>query len=183
MSYDGTMAGFISATHAPHEFSPETSLPDQPEHHIATVGDKHVASNTSEDSPVSTEEISDTKKSFGHLTNGLEDIEWDKLPEAAKNHIEKNPGMTALQIVLLLVIIVPNLVVGPALALLGLGGTGPIAAFAAPAFHSALGTPLMFRLMQSAAMGGWRAPIVCGVVSAGSAAVNGALLGTQGEGR
>lgn len=46
---------------------------------------------------------------------------------------------------------------------------------AAPAFQSAFGTPLAFRVLQSAAMGGWGASIVSGVVSIGSLVVNGAV--------
>jgi hypothetical protein len=43
--------------------------------------------------------------------------------------------------------------------------TGSIAAW----FQSAAGTPLLFRIPQSAAMGGWSASIVNGVVQGGAA--------------
>ena len=46
---------------------------------------------------------------------------------------------------------------------------------AAPAFQSTFGTPLVFRLMQSAAMGGWGASVVNGIVTGGSLVANGAM--------
>lgn len=42
----------------------------------------------------------------------------------------------------------------------------------ASVFQSVFGTPIGFRLLQSAAMGGWGASIVGGVVSAGSLVAN-----------
>ena len=46
---------------------------------------------------------------------------------------------------------------------------------AAPAFQSTFGTPLVFRLMQSAAKGGWGASVVNGFVTGGSLVANGAM--------
>ena len=51
--------------------------------------------------------------------------------------------------------------------------------FAAPAVETTLGTPLVFSAMQSAAIGGWGAPIVGSVDPAGSFMTNGALCAPQ----
>jgi len=67
------------------------------------------------------------KKALGYLVNGLQNIHWEDLPGNIKDHIGKNPKMTAFQIVMLIIAFVPGLVVAPALAAMGFGSAGPVA--------------------------------------------------------
>jgi len=67
------------------------------------------------------------QQAFGHLVSGLRDIKWDELPVHIKEHIKKNPKMSAFQIAMIVMAVVPGLVVAPVLGLLGFGSLGPVA--------------------------------------------------------
>ncbi|KAK0939584.1 hypothetical protein LTR29_008833 [Friedmanniomyces endolithicus] len=94
------------------------------------------------------------QQAFGHLVSGLRDIKWDELPVHIKEHIKKNPKMSAFQIAMIVMAVVPGLVVAPVLGLLGFGSLGPVAGSAAAAFQSVNGATAGFSILQSAAMGG-----------------------------
>ncbi|KAK3652059.1 hypothetical protein LTR56_003284 [Elasticomyces elasticus] len=94
------------------------------------------------------------QKLFGHLVSGLKDIKWETLPLHAKDHIKNNPGMSAFQIVMVIIAVAPGLVVAPALGLLGFSSIGPVAGSAAAGFQAANGATAGFSVLQSAAMGG-----------------------------
>ncbi|TKA67504.1 hypothetical protein B0A55_08429 [Friedmanniomyces simplex] len=94
------------------------------------------------------------QKAFGHLVGSLHQIKWDELPKHIQEHIKNNPKMSAFQIVMLIIAVVPGLVVAPTLGMLGFSGSGPVAGSAAAAFQSANGATVGFSILQSAAMGG-----------------------------
>ncbi|EMC94589.1 hypothetical protein BAUCODRAFT_25751 [Baudoinia panamericana UAMH 10762] len=112
------------------------------------------------------------KKCFGHLVQGLENVSWGELPNHTKNHIGKDPGMTSLQVILVVVALTPGVVATPLLYTLGFSGLGPLAGSAAAAFQSTFGTIAGFSTLQSAAMAGYGAPVANAAISgmtAGSA--------------
>lgn len=78
-------------------------------------------------SPQNLEEFfEDVKSNFGHLVEGLSDLEWNKLPDLVKEHIKNNPKMTAVHAVSLIVGFTPGLVWGPAFTSLGFTSLGPM---------------------------------------------------------
>lgn len=133
------------------------------------------------------------KRDFNKFATGLEHVTWDKLPEGVKNHIKKNPKMTAFQVAMLVVALVPGLVIAPVLGAVGFSSVGPVAGTyidrsevwskadrvvgsAAAAFQSANGATAAFSFFQSAAMGGYAAGAVGGVVT-GASTVSAATTG------
>ncbi|CAC9888745.1 unnamed protein product, partial [Aureobasidium pullulans] len=83
--------------------------------------------------------------------------------------IANNPQRTTSFLVTTLLTICPALLTGPLLALFGFGGLGPAAGGLAAGFQGWLGTPWLFRVLQSAAMGGWGSALIQGIVRAFSA--------------
>ncbi|TIA78955.1 hypothetical protein D6C76_03792 [Aureobasidium pullulans] len=83
--------------------------------------------------------------------------------------IANNPQRTTSFLVTTLLTICPALLTGPLLALLGFGGLGPAAGGLAAGFQGWLGTPWLFRVLQSAAMGGWGSALIQGILRAFSA--------------
>ncbi|TIA39845.1 hypothetical protein D6C78_02988 [Aureobasidium pullulans] len=75
--------------------------------------------------------------------------------------IANNPQRTTSFLVTTLLTICPALLTGPLLALLGFGVSAPLLGW--------LGTPWLFRVLQSAAMGGWGSALIQGIVRAFSA--------------
>ena len=67
------------------------------------------------------------KDTFGDMIVGLNDGQCDALPTILIDYLKDNPGNTALQLALLLVVFVPGLVAGPGLLALGFGQLGPMA--------------------------------------------------------
>lgn len=64
---------------------------------------------------------------FGSLVAGLSDIKWEDLPANVTTHIANNSKMSAVGLLSFLIVAVPGLVAGPALAALGFGSVGPVA--------------------------------------------------------
>ena len=64
------------------------------------------------------------KDVFGNLIEGLEHVTWDQLPKPVKEYIKAHPKLTAAQLV---VLVVPGLVLTPALGALGFTAIGPAA--------------------------------------------------------
>ncbi|KAH0027933.1 hypothetical protein KCU78_g3806, partial [Aureobasidium melanogenum] len=100
--------------------------------------------------------------------------------------IADNPRQSTSVLVTALLTVCPALLTGPLLTLLGFGGLGPAAGLAA-GFQSLFGTPWIFRVLQSAAMGGWGSALIQGLVRAFSAGglvleVVQKILGRDGEG-
>ncbi|TKX23424.1 putative integral membrane protein-2 [Elsinoe australis] len=116
---------------------------------------------------------------FGGLVAGLSAIKWEDLPANVTTHIANNPKMSAVGLLSFLIVAVPGLVAGPALAALGFGSVGPVAGSWAAAHQSAYGVSAIFSALQSAAMGGYGATVVGGVVQ-GGAAMLGVLSGVVG---
>ncbi|KAG2170000.1 hypothetical protein JADG_009739 [Aureobasidium aubasidani] len=83
--------------------------------------------------------------------------------------IANNPQRTTSFLVTTLLTICPALLTGPLLTLLGFGGLGPAAGGLAAGFQGWFGTPWVFRVLQSAAMGGWGSALIQGIVRAFSA--------------
>ncbi|KAF2769475.1 hypothetical protein EJ03DRAFT_382625 [Teratosphaeria nubilosa] len=119
------------------------------------------------------------KKTFGFLVEGLQHVNWPDLPEQVKEQIRNKPNMTIFALLTLLVAVVPGLVATPLLNALGLSGLGPIAGSAAAWFQSTYGANALFSTLQSAAMGGYGAATVHGVVSGifAAAGASGTWLG------
>ncbi|GAB7360062.1 hypothetical protein MBLNU230_g7583t1 [Neophaeotheca triangularis] len=94
--------------------------------------------------------------------------------QGLKQHITKNPRLVALQAASLTIAAIPGAVTFPALGALGFSAIGPVGGSLAAGFQSAVGTPAVFSVLQSAAMGGYGVQAATGAVSAssvGSAAV------------
>ncbi|THW89941.1 hypothetical protein D6D15_04912 [Aureobasidium pullulans] len=87
------------------------------------------------------------------------------------DHEENNnePEAHTSFLVTTLLTICPALLTGPLLTLLGFGGLGPAAGGLAAGFQGWFGTPWVFRVLQSAAMGGWGSALIQGIVRAFSA--------------
>ncbi|THX83474.1 hypothetical protein D6D05_03541 [Aureobasidium pullulans] len=83
--------------------------------------------------------------------------------------IANNPQRTTSFLITTLLTICPALLTGPLLTLLGFGGLGPAAGGLAAGFQGWFGTPWLFRVLQSAAMGGWGSALIQGIVRAFSA--------------
>lgn len=64
---------------------------------------------------------------FGSVVKGLKEVKWQNLPMNTRAHIEKNPKMTAFQIVALLTAVVPGLLAAPVLGAIGFSSLGPVA--------------------------------------------------------
>ena len=67
------------------------------------------------------------QQAFGHLIHGLQQVNWETLPQHAQDYITNNPKMGACQIIMVIIAVVPGLVVAPALAALGFSSIGPVA--------------------------------------------------------
>ncbi|KAG9943029.1 hypothetical protein KCU85_g8985, partial [Aureobasidium melanogenum] len=101
--------------------------------------------------------------------------------------IANNPRQSTSVFVTALLAVCPALLTGPLLTLLGFSGLAPAAGGLAAGFQSLFGTPWIFRVLQSAAMGGWGAALVQGIIRAFSAGglvleVVQKILGRGGEG-
>ncbi|KAF2719450.1 hypothetical protein K431DRAFT_305193 [Polychaeton citri CBS 116435] len=132
-------------------------------------------SSSHEDSP------SHEANAIDQLVEMLKQVKWEDVPDAIKERIRENPKMTIFQVFAL---ILPAVLTGPLLGLLGFSATGPVAGSAAAGFQSTFGTNFAFRIAQSAAMGGYGAPVVTGVTSASSfvsAAIAETFKTTKGE--
>ncbi|KAK4548338.1 hypothetical protein LTR36_010208 [Oleoguttula mirabilis] len=113
------------------------------------------------------------KQTFGKLIGGLEHVTWDNLPESVKEYMRAHPTLTAIQIIVVIIALVPGLIVAPALGAIGFGSMGPAAASAASGYQAAHGATAGFSFLQSAAMGGYGAAAVNGVVTGASAVAGG----------
>jgi len=67
------------------------------------------------------------KQLFGHAVQGLKNVKWEELPDHVKEHIKNNRKMTAFQVATFLVSIIPGLVAGPVLGIMGFSKLGPVA--------------------------------------------------------
>ncbi|KAK4495392.1 hypothetical protein PRZ48_013723 [Zasmidium cellare] len=119
------------------------------------------------------------KDNFGDLIAGLNDIQCDALPSHLMEYLKDNPGTTAMELALLLVTFLPGVIATPALLALGFGPLGPMAdqrlGWLAATVQSIVGTPLPFRVLQSAAIGGWALAVVNWVIQ-GAIVVSGGVM-------
>ncbi|KAH0286483.1 hypothetical protein M436DRAFT_51169 [Aureobasidium namibiae CBS 147.97] len=90
--------------------------------------------------------------------------------EASKLHGAGATLMAAALVTFVIIFCFPMAAATPFLTMLGFTNIGPAAASLVAVFQSAWGVNALFSLLQSAAMGGYGAPVVAGVVQAASAA-------------
>lgn len=75
-----------------------------------------------------TREVFETAKAtFSRSIIGLKDLHWERLPPTVLDYLRANPGISAFQLVCLLVTALPGLVAMPAVFGLGFGSSGPMA--------------------------------------------------------
>ncbi|RMY73926.1 hypothetical protein D0863_03545 [Hortaea werneckii] len=110
------------------------------------------------------------KATFASLAQGLRHTQWEDLPGWVRNYIVEHPGLTAAQIVCLVIVAVPAIATMPLLGALGFTSLGPAAGTAAAWFQATSGTTALFSALQSYMMAGYGVPIVGGIVQAGAAA-------------
>lgn len=67
------------------------------------------------------------KQQFGDKINGLKNLTWEHIPAPVRNHIERHPHLTAVQLILILLTLAPGLIVAPTLGVLGFSSIGPVA--------------------------------------------------------
>ena len=134
------------------------------------------------------------KALYEGAVKGLRDLKWEHVPAPVRKYIEEHPGLGALNLVLLLAITCPGFVVTPVLGWIGFSSIGPVAgesfrklrdyygrhpltaavgSFAAW-YQSVFGATWIFSGFQSAAMAGYAAGAVNGVVQ-GAAVVAGGM--------
>ena len=105
-------------------------------------------------------------------------IEWEELPPHIRDWIQEHPYQTAFYVVNGVVFLAPGLVTTPLLGLLGFTARGPAAGTIAAAAQAAL-KPVaakgLFATLQSAAMGGYGAPLLAEGVQVGAAIAAGAV--------
>ncbi|KAK7540785.1 uncharacterized protein J3D65DRAFT_600890 [Phyllosticta citribraziliensis] len=106
---------------------------------------------------------------FNKTTEYVFSIKWEDLPEDIKTYIRENPGQAGMHVVGGVVFFAPALITGPLLGLLGFTAVGPAAGSIAAAWQAFIGPVAargFFATLQSAAMGGYGAPIVGSIVRA-----------------
>ncbi|KAI7233590.1 hypothetical protein KC330_g5278 [Hortaea werneckii] len=113
------------------------------------------------------------KATFASLAQGLRHTQGEDLPGWVRNYIVEHAGLTAAQIICLVILAVPAIVTVPLLGALGFTSLGPAAGkyqgTAAACFQATFGTPALFSALQSYMMAGYGVPIVGGTVQAGAA--------------
>lgn len=134
------------------------------------------------------------KALYENAVRGLRELKWEDVPAPVRKYIQEHPGLSALNLVLLLVITCPGLVVTPMLGWIGFSSIGPVAgeslsevidlsahlllagdagSFAAW-YQSVFGATWIFSGFQSAAMAGYAAGVVNGAFQ-GAAAITGGM--------
>ncbi|KAK4981563.1 hypothetical protein LTR66_009891 [Elasticomyces elasticus] len=110
-------------------------------------------------------------KAFSIAEEQVFAIEWDHLPDKAKDYIREHPYQTALYVINGVVLITPGVLSGPVLSAIGWTRLGPRAGSAASLLHR-FASPVLarspFAYLQSAQMGGYGAPVIDGIIRAGS---------------
>lgn len=67
------------------------------------------------------------KAFYSKFVRGLQDLRWEDVPEPVRRYIREHPGLTLLQVVMLLILTCPGLVATPMLGIMGFGAIGPTA--------------------------------------------------------
>lgn len=67
------------------------------------------------------------KALYGTAVKGLQELKWEHVSEPVRNYIREHPGLSGLQLVLLLVLTCPGLVLTPVLGAVGFSSIGPVA--------------------------------------------------------
>lgn len=67
------------------------------------------------------------KQTFASLAQGLRHTQWEDLPSWVRNYMVEHPGLTAAQIICLVVVAVPAIFTMPLLGALGFTSLGPAA--------------------------------------------------------
>ncbi|RMY40337.1 hypothetical protein D0864_16276 [Hortaea werneckii] len=105
------------------------------------------------------------KEAFASLAQGLRHIHWEDLPSWICNYIVEQPGLTAAQIICLVILAVPAIVTMPLLGALGFTNLGPaagkqqdtsLAKQSSRMIPSTFGTTALFSTLQSYMMAGVR---------------------------
>ncbi|THY14311.1 hypothetical protein D6D01_08147 [Aureobasidium pullulans] len=140
------------------------------QHDTQTAGDTHRKTSTPQLPlvPTSAQHTTHTFKMADHEENHNEP-EGPVSPNMVarlRAAIANNPQCTTSFLVTTLLTICPALLIGPLLTLLGFGGLAPAAGGLAAGFQGWLGTPWLFRVLQSADMGGWGSALIQSIVRA-----------------
>ncbi|KAK7545633.1 hypothetical protein IWX49DRAFT_640369 [Phyllosticta citricarpa] len=109
------------------------------------------------------------QKLFDKTTEYVFSIKWEDLPENIKTYVQENPREAGFRVVGGVVFFAPGLITGPLLGMLGFTAAGPAAGSIAAAWQASIGPVAargFFATLQSAATGGYGAPVVGGVVRA-----------------
>ncbi|KAL8874879.1 MAG: hypothetical protein Q9198_006691 [Flavoplaca austrocitrina] len=123
----------------------------------------------------------------GRIGYQVKEVDYPKYAKKVISWPAAHPYQTAWHAGMGLLMIGPGLLAGPALSVAGFTSNGIAAGSAAAASHAALRTissPSTFAMLQSAGAGGNGAPIVYGLIQAGSAASSavGLIAATLGKG-
>ncbi|OTA24268.1 hypothetical protein BTJ68_13740 [Hortaea werneckii EXF-2000] len=94
------------------------------------------------------------KESFASHAQGLRHTQLEDLPGWVRNYIVEHPGLTAAQIICLVILAVPAIITMPLLGALGFTSLGPAAGTAAAWFQATFGATAVFSTLQSYMMAG-----------------------------
>ncbi|KAJ5894293.1 hypothetical protein N7495_005984 [Penicillium taxi] len=112
---------------------------------------------------ITTEDLKELAATIKNRTENISAEDINDLFAAAKEKCENNSIQAAILGLQILIMVFPFAMITPLLAVLGFGSTGPVLGSLAAYFQSMYGVNAVFSLLQSAAMGGYGAPIVSNI--------------------